>query len=71
MKVSIDKGKTLLVDGPASAILLSGKVEVFGHAMKLNEKIVIRDGKRMPIMAEQNSTLELHLGENACVEEYE
>lgn len=71
MKVSIDRGKTLLVDGPASVTLLSGKVEVFGHVMKLNEKIVIRDGKRMPIFAEQNSTLEVHLGENACVEEYE
>lgn len=71
MKVSVDRGKTLLVDGPASVTLLSGKVEVFGHIMKLNEKIVIRDGKRMPIVAEQNSTLEVHLGENACVEEYE
>ncbi|MBC7129837.1 hypothetical protein H5T51_01275, partial [Candidatus Bathyarchaeota archaeon] len=71
MKVSIQKGKTLLVDGPASVTLLSGEVEVFGHLIKLNERVVIRDGKRMPFTANQPSSLEVSLGENACIEEYE
>lgn len=71
MKVTIDEGKTLLVDGPASVTLLIGQVEVFGHQMTQSEKVIIRDGKRMPFIAEQPSSLEISLGENACIEEYE
>lgn len=69
MDLNIGSGKTLLVDGPASVTLVSGKVEVFGHILRNMEKIVIRDGKRMPFFAREPATFTVSLGENANVEE--
>ncbi|MEM1565770.1 MAG: Clp1/GlmU family protein [Candidatus Bathyarchaeia archaeon] len=69
MKVTVDAGKTLLVDGPASVTLISGVVEVFGHSLKQIGKVVIRDGKRMPFVVKEKATFEVSLGENANVEE--
>ncbi|MGQ9538042.1 MAG: Clp1/GlmU family protein [Candidatus Bathycorpusculaceae bacterium] len=71
MKITVEAGKTLLVDGPASVTLVSGKTEVFGYALKHMGKVVIRDGKRMPFAVEENAIFEVSLGENANVEEME
>jgi len=71
MKVTVDVGKTLLVDGPASVTLVSGVVEVFGYSMTQTGKVVIRDGKRMPFSVREKATFEISLGENANVEEVE
>jgi len=71
MKVTVDVGKTLLVDGPASVTLVSGVVEVFGYSMTQTGKVVIRDGKRMPFTVREKATFEISLGENANVEEVE
>ena len=48
MNRTVEKGKTLLVDGPASVSVISGKVEVFGFSVKDAGRIVIREGKRLP-----------------------
>ncbi|MEM2103491.1 MAG: Clp1/GlmU family protein [Candidatus Bathyarchaeia archaeon] len=71
MNLTADAGKTLLVDGPASVTLVSGRVEVFGYMLKQTEKVVIRDGKRMPFAVKEKATFELALGENSKVEEVE
>lgn len=71
MDVNVADGKTLLVDGPASVTLVSGKAEVFGYAMRNMEKVVIRDGKRMPFFVKEKATFNVSLGENANVEEVE
>ncbi|MCS7125253.1 MAG: Clp1/GlmU family protein [Candidatus Bathyarchaeota archaeon] len=71
MHITIETGKTLLVDGPASVTLVSGKAEVFGYVLKQMSRVVIRDGKRMPFAVKENATLEVSLGENATVEEVE
>lgn len=71
MKITVEAGKTLLVDGPASVTLVSGKAEVFGYGLRHMGKVVIRDGKRMPFTVEENATFEVSLGENANVEETE
>ena len=47
MKRNVEKGKALLVDGPASVTFLSGEVEVLGGSLTVGEKVVIRDGKRL------------------------
>lgn len=67
----MDKGKTLLVDGPASVILLSGEVEILGAPIELDIKMVIRKGKRVPLEVKQRAELDLMLGENATVNEAE
>lgn len=70
MNITVNAKKTLLVDGPASVTVTSGRVEVFGYVMDKG-KVIIRDGKRMPFSVLENATFDVSLGENACVEEVE
>ena len=69
MKRIIDKGKILLVDGPASVSLLSGKLSVLGAPLRIREKLVVREGKRLPLWVKKRVTVELMLGEEASVNE--
>jgi polynucleotide 5'-hydroxyl-kinase GRC3/NOL9 len=71
MNLTVEKGKTLIIDGPASVTLVSGRVEVFGFSLGNMVNVVIRDGKRMPFTVEKTATFNISLGENACVEEVE
>jgi polynucleotide 5'-hydroxyl-kinase GRC3/NOL9 len=65
----VDKGRTLLVDGPASVTVISGKVEVFGLTVNVTGKVVIREGKRLPFEVLETASLEISEGESASVEE--
>ena len=69
MNYIVDIGKTLLVDGPASVIVTSGKVEVFGFTLGDSSKIVIKEGKRLPFVVEKTANFEVSLGANATIEE--
>jgi len=69
MKHVFKKGKTLLVDGPASVSLLSGKISVLGARLHISEKLVVREGKRLPLWVKKRVTLELMLGEGASINE--
>jgi polynucleotide 5'-hydroxyl-kinase GRC3/NOL9 len=69
MKRTVDKGKILLVDGPASVSLRSGKLSVLGAPLKVREKLVVREGKRLPLWVKKRVTVELMLGEGASVNE--
>jgi polynucleotide 5'-hydroxyl-kinase GRC3/NOL9 len=69
MKRVFKKGTTLLVDGPASVSLLSGKISVLGAPLHISEKLVVREGKRLPLWVKKRGTLELMLGEGASVNE--
>lgn len=69
MNRTIEEGKTLLVDGPASVTVISGTAEVFGSTVGSKGKIVIREGKRLPFTAKETTTLEISLGENSSIEE--
>jgi polynucleotide 5'-hydroxyl-kinase GRC3/NOL9 len=69
MKHVINEGKTLLVDGPASVSILSGKVSVLGAPLQISEKLVVREGKRLPLCVKKRATLELMLGEGASINE--
>jgi len=71
MKCTVKKGKTLLVDGPASVNLLSGGANVLGATLKAGEKVVIREGKRMPFEVSKQVVFDLMLGESATFEEIE
>ncbi len=71
MNKIIEKGKTFLLDGPASVIMISGKAEVFGFKVKESKKIVIREGKRLPFAVQETACLNISLGANAGTEEKE
>ena len=63
--MNIEKGKTLLVDGPACVILRSGALRAFGAKMKIGERIVIRRGRRIPLEAMEDSQIDVLLGNTA------
>jgi len=69
MRRTVEKGKTLLVDGPASVSLLSGETEILGAKFREGERVVIRDGKRLPFEASKKAAFDLRLGENASFKE--
>lgn len=69
MNRTVEKGKTLLVDGPASVTVNSGKVEVFGSVISETGKVVVREGKRLPFVVQEKAVLDTSLGENAALEE--
>jgi len=69
MNRTVESGKTLLVDGPASVTVVSGKVEVFGSVLRNTRKIVIREGKRLPFAVKETATFDISFGENANIEE--
>jgi polynucleotide 5'-hydroxyl-kinase GRC3/NOL9 len=69
MNRMIEGGKTLLVDGPSSVLVVSSRVEVFGFLVKDARRIVIRDGKRLPLAVLEAANFDVSLGENAGVEE--
>jgi len=63
--LTIEKGKTLLVDGPARIQLHSGKASVLGALVEPKEQIVVRRGKCMPLESVVSCELELVLGDSA------
>jgi polynucleotide 5'-hydroxyl-kinase GRC3/NOL9 len=71
MKRVVDKMRTLLVDGPASVTLVSGDLGVLGAPLKVEETVVVRQGKRLPLWTETGATFEVLLGEGASINEIE
>jgi len=69
MNRTVEKEKTLLVDGPASVTLCSGKVEVFGSELALTSRVVIREGKRLPFIVQEKAVLDISVGDKAAAEE--
>lgn len=68
MRQKIERGKTLLVDGPACVTLCSGAVRVFGASIGAKGHIIVRFGKRMPLEALEDSEVEIMLGNKASYE---
>ena len=69
MNRTVERNKTLLVDGPASVSVVTGKVEVFGFSVKNASRIAIREGKRLPFNVKETASFDISLGENASAEE--
>jgi hypothetical protein len=69
MNRTVESAKTLLVNGPASVLIVSGRVEVFGFSVKDARRILIREGKRLPLAFVEAANFDVSLGENASVEE--
>jgi polynucleotide 5'-hydroxyl-kinase GRC3/NOL9 len=69
LKRTVEVGKTLLVDGPASVILLTGAADILGAPIQATSKIVIREGKRLPFEIKMKAEFDLLLGEKAGANE--
>ncbi|MGE5188228.1 MAG: Clp1/GlmU family protein [Betaproteobacteria bacterium] len=66
----VETNNTLLVDGPASIRLVSGRAEVFGYQMK-EKPIIVRQNKRLPFYATEKSVFKIQIGANAAIQEVE
>ena len=71
MRLNLEMGRALLVDGPASVALTSGSATVLGTSIKEGSRIVVRNGKRLPIEITRNATFELTMGEASAFLELE
>jgi polynucleotide 5'-hydroxyl-kinase GRC3/NOL9 len=71
MKKIVEAGKTLIVNGPSSVKIISGKVEVFGKVIKENQQVIVREGKRQPFHVLENTEFHVSLGAKATVQEEE
>jgi polynucleotide 5'-hydroxyl-kinase GRC3/NOL9 len=71
LRQTIQPNKTLIVDGPASVQLVTGKAEVFGNPLKEMQRAVVREGKRTPFFVSETAVFEMVLGANAAVQEAE
>jgi polynucleotide 5'-hydroxyl-kinase GRC3/NOL9 len=69
LQQTVESNKTLLVDGPASVQLVSGKAEVFGYQIKESLRVVVREGKRLPFFVLEKAVFDLSLGANASMQE--
>jgi len=67
----LEKGRSVLVTGPASVTLVRGGVAALGHRLLIGRKVVIRKNKAIPFEAEENSSLEIVFSCDASIEEIE
>lgn len=71
MKQTVEAGKTLLVNGPASVKILTGKAEVFGYQIKENQHAIVRESKRLPFHILEKTEFHFSFGHNAAIQEVE
>ncbi len=71
MTRTVEAGKTLLVDGPASVALLAGDVEILGAKLKKGLKMVIRQGKRVPFYVQAKAEFDVLAGTKGVANEVE
>ena len=69
MQHTVESNKTMLVDGPASVRLVTGKAEVFGYPMKESQRVLVTGGKRLPFFVVEKSTFDVSLGVNSGIAE--
>ena len=61
-QIELKKGSTLILHGPASAILVEGKASILGCPLSSRRKLVIKSWRSRPIHAEENSIIEYTYG---------
>ena len=69
MQQTVEPNRTLLVDGPASVKVVSGKAEVFSCLVKPDRKVLVREGKRLPFYVIEKTVFEISLSATAVIEE--
>lgn len=67
LQVNVNKGCTLIVEGPARAKIKSGEVEIFGATFKENSEIEIDPYKALPLYCLRRSRLEISNGKISLI----
>ena len=62
MSTILEKGKTLLVEGPASVVVKGGKITALGTLLPVGKVIVVRKGKALPFEVEEDGQLNVTTG---------
>jgi polynucleotide 5'-hydroxyl-kinase GRC3/NOL9 len=69
LQQTVESNNTIILDGPASLLLVSGKVEVFGSQIKEMKRILVREGKRLPFFVREKAVFDISLGVNAAIDQ--
>lgn len=69
MNRTVDAGKTLLVEGPASVKLIAGRSNVLGAPVPKDIGIIVRRGRTIPFETDETSIFDVVMGENSSVDE--
>ncbi|MCX8187577.1 MAG: Clp1/GlmU family protein [Nitrososphaeria archaeon] len=67
-RIELKKGDTLILYGPASALLVEGKASVLGCPLSSKRKLVIKSWRSRPIHAEDHSVIDCTYGEGGGLE---
>ncbi|MHC1564234.1 MAG: Clp1/GlmU family protein [Candidatus Hecatellaceae archaeon] len=70
-ELKIEAGKTLMVSGPASTMLLEGEAHILGAPLKPGEKVTIRRWRLLPVYAVENCRLKVELGSGGSLDKYD
>jgi len=64
-RFSLEAGRAVLVAGPAVAQILRGRLECLGKELYEGERVVVREGKELPLEALSNAELEVKVTRGA------
>lgn len=64
MDLQLEGGTDILIDGPASFQMISGRAEVLGAILMEGRKVVVRRGKRLPMSVLEDSLIRLTIGDS-------
>lgn len=67
-RVTIPKGSSYKVEGPASIRLLEGSLSVLGKPVKIKESLTVPRSRSLPLEAIENSVVEVKAGPEAKIE---
>jgi len=62
-QLEVKAGSTVILYGPASATLISGKASILGHQLKPRKRVVVKSWRSKPIYVEEDSVIECVHGE--------
>jgi len=54
-RLEVKAGSTVILYGPASATLISGKASILDHQLKPKKRVVVKSWRSRPIYAEEDS----------------
>ena len=67
-KLEVGAGSTVILYGPASATLISGKASILDHQLKPKKRVVVKSWRSRPIYVEEDSVIECVHGEGGGFE---
>lgn len=67
----IKRGNSLLIKGPASISLQSGKASVFMAELQLKKRFIIPEGRATPVVAHEDSLVQIVVGSSGFIKEVE